>query len=183
MSQKITLEGRLEQAGGGALAKMLGKEIARAGKKVKSLDARMAALFEANESELLGRLVAVRGVGPLTACLVMAALPELGTLGPRVVAALAGVAPRTNESGLFKGRAQTGGGRGRLRQALYMPAMACVLHNPVLRAFYTRKRAEGKPGKVALVGVMRKLIVLLERIASDPGFEIADSKDLKTTKQ
>jgi transposase len=162
--------GRLEQASGEGLKRMLRGEISRPGRKIAKLDAAMSALFEAGDPALLSRLTAVKGVGKLTACLTVAAVPELGTLGGKTAAALCGVAPLDRESGKSRGKAHIGGGRPHARRALYMPAVACVRHNPILGAFYRRKRAEGKPPRVALVAVMRKLIVLMERIASDPGF-------------
>src|SRR5262249_61970922 len=87
--------------------------------------------------------------------------PELGRLNRGETAALAGVAPFNCDSGTLRGQRKVAGGRTRLRRALYMAAVAAVRCNPVLKPFYLRLRAAGKPGKVALVAVMRKLLLIL----------------------
>ena len=178
LKAKIRFHGHLEQAHSKPLAAMLRKEIARLDKKIGALDARMEAHFKASDPALLKRLTSVKGVASLTACQLIAALPELGTLGKQTVSALAGLAPLTRESGKLKGAGHTGGGRPRLRALLKMPASSAIQHNPVIKTFYERKRAEGKRGDVALTAVMRKLLVLLERIAGDPGFVPSDGEEL-----
>ena len=139
-------------------------------KKIEKLDAQMGRLFEENEPSLLSRMTSVKGIGAVTACLVVAAVPEIGTLGGKKAAMLAGVAPHTRQSGETALPGHIGGGRLMARGALYMSAVSAIRHNHALGAFYGRKRAEGKPGMVALTGVMRKLMELLERIAADPLF-------------
>jgi transposase len=106
-------------------------------------------------------LQSVPGLGPVTAQTLLASLPELGTLGRKQIAALVGVAPLNRDSGQWRGRRQVWGGRGPVRAALYMAAFAGVRHNAVLRAFYQRLRAAGKPAKVALVATMHKLLTIL----------------------
>jgi transposase len=167
---KVRLAGHLEQASSKAAARELRKEISRMEKKIKGLDAQMETIFEENAPSLLSRMTSVKGVGVVTACLVVAAMPEIGTLGGKRAAMLAGVAPRTRQSGETQMPGHIGGGRLMARGALYMSAVSAVRHNHVLGAFYRRKRAEGKPGRVALTAVMRKLMGLLERIAADPLF-------------
>ena len=88
-------------------------------------------------------------------------LPELGTLNRRQVAALVGVAPFNRDSGTVRGKRQIWGGRARLRAVLYMGAMVASRFNPVIRDFYQRLLAAGKPKKVALTSCMRKLLVIL----------------------
>jgi transposase len=88
-------------------------------------------------------------------------LPELGRLNRGEIAALAGVAPFNQDSGTLRGQRKIEGGRKRLRRVLYSATVASVRCNPVLRAFYQRLRALGKPTKVALVAAMRKLLLIL----------------------
>ena len=106
-------------------------------------------------------LQSVPGVGPITALTLVAALPELGQLSRREIAALVGVAPLNRDSGTLRGKRMIWGGRAPVRAALYMAAFAGVRWNPVLRQFYTRLRAAGKPFKVAITACMRKLLVIL----------------------
>jgi transposase len=106
-------------------------------------------------------LRSVPGIGPTTARTLLAELPELGRLDRRRIAALVGVAPVNCDSGQFRGQRHIWGGRASVRTALYMAALVASRYNPVLRVFYQRLRAAGKPGKVALVAVMRKLLTTL----------------------
>ena len=94
----------------------------------------------------------------------MAELPGLGTLTGRQVRALAGVAPYNHDSGRLKGRRCISGGRAALRTALYMATLAATRFNPVIRTFYQRLLAAGKPKKLALVACMRKLLTILNAI-------------------
>ena len=103
----------------------------------------------------------VPGIGPTVSRTLLAELPELGQLDRRTIAALVGVAPQNRDSGRWRGRRMIWGGRASVRRALYMAALAAIRFNPPLRAFYQRLRAAGKPGKVALVAVMRKLLTVL----------------------
>lgn len=101
------------------------------------------------------------GVGPLMTAGILAWMPELGSLNRHEVAALAGVAPFNRDSGTMRGKRVVWGGRKEFRRLLYMAAVTSIRHNPQLGVFYRRLRAAGKPGKVALTAVMRKLIVTL----------------------
>ena len=103
----------------------------------------------------------VPGVGEQTSFTLLAHLPELGTLNRRQIAALVGVAPFSRDSGTLRGKRTVSGGRSRVRAALYMGALVASRHNPVIRDFYQRLLAAGKPRKVALVACMRKLLVIL----------------------
>ena len=106
-------------------------------------------------------LRSVPGVGEQLSLALLSQLPELGTLNRRQVAALVGVAPFNRDSGTLRGRRQIWGGRARLRAVLYMAAMVASRFNPVIRDFYQRLLAAGKPKKVALTACMRKLLVIL----------------------
>ena len=103
----------------------------------------------------------VPGVGPQTARMLIAALPELGRLTRREIAALVGVAPLACDSGKLRGQRRCWGGRSHLRAVLYMAVVAGTRFNPVLRRCYRRLRGAGKPAKVALVACMRRLITIL----------------------
>ena len=106
-------------------------------------------------------LRSVPGVGEQLSLALLAQLPELGTLNRRQVAALVGVAPFNRDSGAMRGKRTVWGGRARVRAVLYMGALAASRFNPVIRDFYQRLLAAGKPKKVALVACMRKLLVIL----------------------
>ncbi len=101
------------------------------------------------------------GVGPVLSLTILAALPELGRLDRKAIAALVGVAPLNRDSGLFRGKRMIHGGRAPVRTALYMGALVATRHNPVIKAFYQRLLAAGKPKKVALTACMRKLLIIL----------------------
>lgn len=116
------------------------------------------------------KLEAITGVGTITALGVLAELPELGTLNRRQAAALAGLAPHPRQSGQWQGRRSIGGGRAQVRRALYMAALVAARSNRHLKDFYQRLRAAGKPAKVALTAVMRKLIVLMNHTLKHPNF-------------
>ena len=106
-------------------------------------------------------LQSVPGVGPIVSRTVLGALPELGTLTHKQIAALAGVAPMARDSGRWRGHRRVFGGRATVRAALYMAALVAARHNPSIRGFYQRLVAAGKPNKVALTACMRKLLTIL----------------------
>lgn len=112
-------------------------------------------------------LKSVPGVGPTIARTLIAEMPELGTLDRKEVASLAGLAPFTRQSGQWRGKSFIGGGRSAVRAMLYMGALAATRFNPVLRTFYQRLLAAGKPKNVALVAVARKLITILNALLRD----------------
>lgn len=153
------------------------RRLVRAKAAVKNID-RVIAVLEKQLAELdgdIGRRVrdtpawrekedllkSVPGVGDQTARTLIAALPELGALDRRQIAALAGVAPINRDSGKMRGKRMIGGGRADVRCALYMAALVGVRRNPVLKAYYQRMRAAGKAKKVALTAAMRKLLTIL----------------------
>lgn len=112
-------------------------------------------------------LQSVPGVGNVTARTLLAEMPELGTLDRRQVASLAGLAPWTRQSGQWRGKSFTGGGRVGVRTALFMAAMVARRCNPVFKAFYERLIAAGKPKMVAIIAVARKLLTVLNAILRD----------------
>ncbi len=135
-------------------------------KELERTDGELDAAVEAStlwkENEALLR--SVPGVGPVLARTLLAELPELGTISPKRLSALVGVAPFNRDSGTFQGKRQVWGGRSPVRAVLYMAALVATRHNPVIREFYERLLASGKPKKVALVACMRKLLSILNAV-------------------
>jgi transposase len=134
----------------------LEKELARVD---RDLDEAIADSPTFKENETLLR--SVPGVGPVLCRTLLAELPELGSLSPRELSALVGVAPINRDSGTLRGRRGVWGGRARVREALYMAALVATRYNPAIKEFYGRLVASGKPKKVALVACMRKLLTIL----------------------
>jgi transposase len=128
-------------------------------------DGEVARHVQQHHGELATALASVPGVGAASVAVLVAELPELGQLDRRRIAALVGVAPLNRDSGQMRGQRTIWGGRADVRRTLYMAALVGVRHNPVLRAFYQRLLAAGKPKKVALVAAMRKLLGMLNAIA------------------
>ena len=106
-------------------------------------------------------LASVKGVARVTQATFLAKLPELGRLNSRQVGKLVGVAPLNRDSGTLRGQRHIWGGRAGIRHVLYMAALSAIRWETTIRAFYQRLRASGKPGKVALVACMRKILVML----------------------
>jgi transposase len=109
-------------------------------------------------------LQSVPGVGPIVARTLLAELPELGRLSRRAIAKLVGVAPLNRDSGTWRGRRSVHGGRASVRTTMYMATVCAAHHNSVIRAFYRRLVANGKPKKVAIVACMRKLLTILNQL-------------------
>lgn len=103
-------------------------------------------------------LSSIPGIGQIAAAAILTFLPEIGTLGRKQAGSLAGLVPHNRESGQWKGKSFISGGRKPLRDALYMPALVAMRFNPDLKAKYQQLREAGKPAKIALVALMRKLI-------------------------
>lgn len=141
-------------------------------RRIAKLETRAHAIIasQPEAAALVSRFRLVKAIGLTTAITLLVEAPELGTLGPKRVAALAGLAPMCDDSGHHKGPRRIQRGRFTLRRALYMSALVAARYNPILAAFYRRLISAGKKPKLALVAVMRKLIVLLDRIAGDPDF-------------
>ena len=136
---------------------------------IAEIDAALAELVQADEGlrTRAAILVSIPGLAATSATTILAQMPELGAMGNKQAAAMAGVAPITRSSGAWRGHAFIGGGRASLRRALYMPALVAVRFNPDMRRHYERLVAAGKPKKLALVAVMRKLIVLANALLRD----------------
>ncbi|MGZ3286234.1 MAG: transposase, partial [Xanthobacteraceae bacterium] len=107
------------------------------------------------------------GVGPVACMQLIAQMPELGHVGPKQAAALAGLAPFNVDSGAYRGKRKIGGGRKRVRNALYLAALNAVRRADRFKVFYAKLRQAGKPAKLALIAVARKLLTILNAIMRD----------------
>jgi len=154
-------------------APRLRKSIARL---VKALEKELASLDADIDDTVKGSpawrakeelLTSVPGIGPVISRTLVAELPELGQLSHKQIAALVGLAPFTRQSGKWRGKSFIGGGRTAVRAALFMGAMVAKKHNTVLKAFFDRLVAAGKPKMVALIAVARKLLTILNAIVRD----------------
>lgn len=146
-----------QRRGIGTVIKLLDRQIGK-------LDDDIGGHLKGHFADKLKLLRGMKGVGANTQAVMMAALPELGSLSSREIGKLVGVAPLARDSGRQKGRRTTWGGRANVRQALYMATLSAVRWDPVLKAFYERLCAAGKPRKVALVACMRKLLTIMNAI-------------------
>lgn len=166
---------RLTQARDPVLKKMSTRLLRQLAKQVQQVEALIAQQIEEDDT-LQGqsaRLQEVKGVGQVTASTLLAELPELGQLSRNEAGALAGVAPYNRDSGTQHGRRTIRGGRLKVRRVLYMAATVAARHNPILHDFYQRLLTAGKPKKLALTAVMRKLVVLLNHLLKNPTFTLA----------
>lgn len=149
------------------LQRALAKEIAGCEQEIVEIQTQ-----DANLQQRATRMQEVVGVGPIVAAVLLADLPELGSVTAEEVAALAGGAPYNCDSGPFSGTRRIAGGRASVRRALYMSSLTARRHDGILKAFYEGLIVRGKGKLVALTAVMRKLIVLLNRLLKDPSFQL-----------
>lgn len=145
-------------------------------RQIERVSRSIGKLLEKHFGALADLLASFKGVGAVTASSLIAGLPELGKLSRREISALAGVAPMNHDSGKMRGQRTIQGGRPEVRRALYMAALVATRYNPVIKAFYERLLAAGKPKKLALVACMRKLLTILNAIAKsgkpwDPAYK------------
>jgi transposase len=153
----------------GATRKQIKLHIAWLDKAIDKLDLDLTAGLRSSpawraKDELYRTL---KGIGPVTSSTMVLALPELGRLDRRAIAALVGLAPFNCDSGNMRGRRRIYGGRSRIRSLLYMAATTAIRSNPVIQAFYQRLKLRGKPHKVAIVACMRKMLTILNAMARD----------------
>jgi transposase len=158
----VRLKTRLEHITDKRLQRMVKADIERLEKRRDGERKRLEAGVRTHDD--LGRrfelVLSIPGIGARTALSVVVRLPELGRVSREEAAALAGLAPFVHQSGKRQGETHIGGGRARLRRALYAAALPASFHwNPALKAFYDRLKARGKPHTSALVACARKLLV------------------------
>jgi transposase len=157
---------RLEQARGRAV-RSIHSVMKTLDKQIGAIDVDIDSHLDQHFKQQRSLLDSVKGVGPVTILTLTAALPELGRLGRRQIAKLVGVAPLANDSGQRSGKRQVWGGRGEVGAVVYMATLTAARFNPVIKAFYNRLVAAGKPKKVAIVACMRKLLTILNAMLRD----------------
>ena len=138
------------------------QRLAQIDRQVEAIDAALKACL-ACDPDLVARfkiIISIPGIGTLTAVTMLIEMPELGQLDNKQVASLAGLAPQARDSGKHRGKRHIRGGRAILRQALYMPALVAARYNADMKIKYQAMIAAGKPAKVAVTTIMRKLIIL-----------------------
>ena len=154
---------RLEHATDPLVVKSLRQMLTLLEKQIAMIDRKLAEHIAADpqlqrKAEIID---SIPGLGLITATVLVTRLPELGRVNRHQIAALVGVAPINRDSGQYRGKRMTGGGRLRIRSALYMPMLAVIRCNPPMRAFYLRLLAAGKSKMTAIVAAMRKLLTIL----------------------
>lgn len=166
---RTALMNRLAAARLPIVRRLVKARLAQAERQITARDAEIDACLDAcpKRRRAVQILTSIPGIGRITARSILAECPEIGTLRHKQIAALAGLAPMTRQSGTWHGKARIQGGRRHLRQALYMPALVAMKKNPDLATKYDRMRAAGKPHKVALTTLMRKLIQLANTLISE----------------
>jgi transposase len=160
---------RLKQARDAWVRKDIKAVLRALERRLVLLDAEISAQIEADETlaRAAARLQSMPGIGPVIAASLVAWLPELGRLDRRAIASLAGLAPHACDSGVFRGKRRVWGGRAEVRRSLYLAGFIASRYDPRLRAFRKRLEAGGKPAKVAIVAVARKLLTILNAMFRD----------------
>lgn len=169
LSQVLAEENRRKQCDDTVVEQSIGEAIRFYRAQLKNLDKQIGeAIAQCKELESTAKILgSCPGVGKATIGVLLAELPELGQLNRGQVAKLVGVAPIANDSGMKEGKRKTFAGRAMIRNVLYMAALVSTRFNPTMKAFYQRLLAKGKPKKVALVAVMRKLLVTLNMMVKN----------------
>lgn len=160
---------RLEAARSKVVLSQLRARLRQVDSQLEQIDTELARLV-AEDPALARRrdiLRSIPGIGAVTAIAMIVEMPELGTMEPKEAASLAGLAPITRESGKWKGRSKIGGGRRGVRNALYMPALVAIRHNLHLAEIYRKLVDAGKPAKLAIAAIMRKLVILANALIRD----------------
>jgi transposase len=163
MNMRVAEKNRLSTARGKLVRKDITAVIAFLDKRLESVDGEVDRWLEAKpiDQSRVDLLKTFRGIGSSTARALLIGVPELGSLTGKQITALVGLAPFACDSGQRRGQRHISGGRAAVRSALYMPAIAALRFNPVIRAFYDRLIAAGKHHYVAITACMRKMLVIL----------------------
>jgi transposase len=137
--------------------------------QIKQIDKIIAKMIDGNEdlSRKFEILISIPGIGQATAFSMLIEMPELGTMTGKQAASLAGLAPISRQSGKWQGKERIQGGRAFFRRAMYMPALCIIRHNLSSKRIYDQMIARGKPAKVAITAIMRKLVVLANVLLRD----------------
>lgn len=169
VKDRIAASNREQIAVNPVIKRQLRARLKQIGIQLKEIDAAIATLVDTDPGLSRRRdvLASIPGIGTITAMAILIEMPELGTLDNKQAASLAGLAPMTRQSGTWSGRARIRGGRRSLRTALYMPALVALRFNPDLKQKYQALKDAGKPSKVAITAIMRKLLVLANALLRD----------------
>lgn len=167
MDMRVAETHRLDHAQGVAIGKSIQQVIKTLDRQIEQIDHHIDTHLRTHHALARELLDSVTGVGPHTIATLIAALPELGHVSGRQISALVGVAPLNCDSGQHRGHRHIWGGRAQVRAALYMASLSAARFNPVIKPFYQRLLAQGKPKKVALVACMHKLLLILNAIMRD----------------
>jgi len=168
LGERVAESNRLEHASSAWLKKSLKTHLSWLNREIEKLDQALDSHHTQNpESQKLYQiLTSMPGIGAVTANSILAYLPEIGPIDPKQLTALVGLAPFNRESGRYQGKRYIFGGRGEVRKVLYMAALSSLRCNQELKNFYDRLRAKGKPAKVALTALMRKIILTLNSLVT-----------------
>jgi transposase len=160
---------RLSECPDPDMAENVGRHVAWLDREIAAVEADIRAAIETDETLRVAerRLRSVPGIGPVAAVTLLALMPELGQRSPKTIAALAGLAPFNNDSGNRRGQRTIRGGRARVRNALYMAALAASRSKSTLGDFARALRNQGKPPKLVLIALARKMLVILNAIVRD----------------
>ena len=169
MKDKVAAKTRLQTTRQTLLQHQIGARLRQIEVQIKEIDEAVAKRVMKDEllSKRLAILVSIPGIAKITAISMIVEMPELGTLDGKQAASLAGLAPISQQSGRWRGKERITGGRTFLRRSIYMPALVAVQHNACLKAKYAQLIEAGKPPKLALTAIMRKLIVLANALIRD----------------
>lgn len=149
-------------------------------RQISLLDDDIGRALDDHFAPKLALLKGIKGVGQGTQAALMAMLPELGSLSAREISKLVGVAPLNCDSGKFKGKRVTWGGRAALRAALYMAIVSAMQYEPVIKEFAHKLKAQGKASKVVIVACMHKLLVIMNAVVrSGRAFSQTYAQDMK----
>jgi len=161
LAQRVQAKNRLAAPGGHAVEAMLAEQIAFLSAQLKTLDARIKALAERPAMKARHDVLrAIPGIGPVSAISLLALVPELGAVNPKAIASLLGLAPHPKDSGARSAYRRMSPGRAGLKPVLFMAALSAARRHPTLSTFHDRLIAAGKPKRLALAAVARKLAVI-----------------------
>ena len=169
VKDRVAAQNREHTLRSGLLKRQAAERLRQVDSQIAAIDTALRSLCDA-DTALRTRfdiLTSIPGVGDLTAIAMIVEMPELGAIENNAAASLAGLAPIARDSGRSRGKRFIQGGRADLRRALYMPALAAIRFNQTLKAKYQAFIAAGKPPKLALIAIMRKLLILANALVRD----------------
>jgi transposase len=169
IKDRVTVKTRLQTTTQALLKRHLKERLIQVEKHLKQLDQAIMEMI-AQDDELLARLeilTSIPGISDITAFSMLIEMPELGSMSGKQAACLAGLAPISRQSGRWQGKERIRGGRPFLRRAMYMPALCTIRHDLTHKAKYQQLIKAGKPAKVALTAIMRKLVTIANALLRD----------------